>query len=79
MKSSVPLLATADGVPEVTLLPILNFSCSKLFQSIYIQPFFFFQPLRKELLRPTSATPDVYYLGPMGDQDPLIFINEETN
>jgi ubiquinone/menaquinone biosynthesis C-methylase UbiE len=38
-----------------------------------------FQTLQRELIIPTVAGPDIFFLGPMGNSDPIEFINQETN
>ena len=35
--------------------------------------------MRNEILIPSAAIPNVYFLGPMGDLDPFDFIRQETN
>ena len=35
--------------------------------------------MENEILIPSSVVPNAYYLGPMGDTNPLDFINQETN
>ena len=35
--------------------------------------------MRNEILIPSAAIPNVYFLGPMGDRDPSDFIRQETN
>ena len=35
--------------------------------------------MRNEILIPSAAVPNAYFLGPMGDSDPSDFIRQETN
>ena len=35
--------------------------------------------MENEILIPSSVVTNAYYLGPMGDANPLDFINQETN
>ena len=35
--------------------------------------------MENKILIPSSVVPNAYYLGPMGDANPLDFINQETN
>ena len=35
--------------------------------------------MENEILIPLSVVPNAYYLGPMGEANPLYFINQETN
>ena len=35
--------------------------------------------MENEILIPSSIVPNAYYLRPMGDANPLDFINQETN
>ena len=35
--------------------------------------------MRNEILIPSAAIPNAYFLGPMGDPDPSDFISQETN
>ena len=35
--------------------------------------------MRNEILIPSAAVPNAYFLGPMGDSDPSNFIHQETN
>ena len=35
--------------------------------------------MRNEILIPSAAVPNAYFLGPMGDSDPFDFIRQKTN
>ena len=35
--------------------------------------------MRNEILIPSAVSPNIYFLGPMGDSDPSDFIRQETN
>ena len=74
-------MVTSDYIPEVCLkISALQLSADVLyFFSFLSLSHLAFQGMKNEILIPMSVVPKAYYLGPMGDADPLDFIKQETN
>ena len=65
-------MATSDYIPEVRLqISTLQLSAAALYLSHLA-----FQGMDNEILIPSFVVPNAYYLGPMGDANPLDFINQ---
>jgi len=74
-------MATNDYISEVRLqISALQLSVAALyFFSFLSLSHLAFQGMENEILIPSSVVPNAYYLGPMGNADPLDFIKQETN
>ena len=70
-------MATSDYIPEVRLqisTHQLSVVALYFFSSLSLSHLAF-QGLENEILIPSSVVLNAYYLGPMGDTNPLDFIN----